>query len=109
MTTQFADDARRLSNGEQGEEDNDGGGSGADGGALDDRVLGCRGDAHRGEEGEEEGQEGGAEVAVFDVDDAVDAECDDTEEKRYEPEGVGCGSPGGVQAGVRGREGGQRG
>ena len=58
----------------------------------------CGRDAQCGEEGEQEGEEGGAEIAVFDVDDAVDAESGDAEEKWNEPEGVGRGSPGGVEA-----------
>ena len=64
---------------------------------------------HRGEEGEEEREEGGAEVAVFDVDNAVDAERGDAEAKGHKPEGVGRGSPCGVQAGPEEKENGQEG
>src|ERR1700731_5044344 len=98
MATEFADDACGFSNGEEGEEDDGGRGCGAGGDALDGGVFACGTDAHRGKERKEEGEEGGAEVAVFDVDDAVDAESGDAEEKRHEPEGIGRGSPGGVQA-----------
>src|SRR6266851_4856614 len=109
VTTQFADDARGFSNGEQSEEDNGGRGSCAGGDALYALGFGCRGDAHCGEEGKKEGEEGGAEVAVFDVDDAVDAESGDAEAKWHEPEGVGRGSPGGVQACSQKEENGEEG
>ena len=69
-----------------------------DGGVLGGRNWGRSGDTHCGEEGKKEDEKGGAEIAVFNVDDAVDAESGDAEEKRHEPEGVGRGSPGGVQA-----------
>src|SRR6266576_6521572 len=109
MATQFADGACGVSNGKQSEEDGGSRGSGASGDVLHSRISACWGDAQRSEEGKKDSEKGGAEVAVFDVDYAVDAESGDTEEKRNEPEGIGRGLPGGVEAGSEQEKNGEEG